>query len=296
MSTALTCPVPGCGRDFKDKTGLASHMAFAHSMRPNGDQLPPDYLEARRKSIQEGQQARQARFKRSAGQKQVLPMHTPEARAKARTKILARLEEKRQLTDTIDAATDVHDSSGYYLKLQEKGIFRCPECSKNNHKIRDFPTATELGKHRRFAHGVLGRHHLKSQEALERRHANAAPAQADASGNTSDRIQCPHCTKTLKNRHGLSIHINHFHKTETSLVPLTSRQELIHGNGSTQGVLNGHAGRGHSNDAAYITALAVSNLTGKLQSIILAASDEYDLPPRQLARRCILALSEHYSS
>jgi hypothetical protein len=223
-------------------------------------------------------------------------MHTPEAREKANKASAARFMEKKRLAAVIDDATNIHDGSAYYAKLAEGGVFRCPECSRISHKIRDFPTTTELGKHRRFAHGVLGRHHLKVQMAQERRHAKAKAAQAN------DRTPCPHCQKTFKNAHRLSVHISSAHQVDpykpSTLVPTTViPQELIHANGSTQGtVLNGQAGRGHSNDASHVTAIAVANLTGKLQSLILTASDEYDLPPRQLARRCILALSEHYST
>jgi hypothetical protein len=296
------CPVPECEQEFKNNSGLSSHMAMAHNLLRNGEPLPPEAIAKRKENIKASQLKRRA----DGG------WHSPEARKKAKVAIKASYAKKKKLNTAIDRAT-VNVSSDkaarHYAALAQQGIFRCPECMQSLHRKIDFPTATELGKHRRFKHGVLGRNHLKAQVALERRQEQRIEQRPtgvivnpNVAVNSNGRIQCPQCPNTFKGLNFLAAHLKRKHQIDPSglqILPATT-QELIHANGSTQRTAahTVHAVNGHSNsnDAAYVEAIAVSNLTGKLQGIILAASDEYDIAPRQLARRCILALSEHYST
>jgi hypothetical protein len=249
---------------------------MVHGVNRKGEPLPEGYIEKRQAKVNAGK--------------------------KKRLETLA----KTRPTEGASAKVFSH-SSNYYAKLAAQGIFRCPECSQIGHKRIDFTTALQLGKHRRFKHGVVSPKKLKEAADLEaaarlnNAPADAPPVQAPltATEGAVGRVICQHCFKSYKNAHGLSIHMKSAHSV--SLVSTPNLQEITNGNGSTErtaegAYLNGHAQHGRSNDAAYVTALAVADLTGHIQSLILAASNEYDLPPRQLARRCILALSERYST
>jgi hypothetical protein len=254
------CTQPDCGKEYKNKSGLASHMGFVHGMTIEGELLPEGSIEKRKQALKNVM--RNTHAGRTAA-------HTPEARAKA-----AHTTRER-----------------HFAKLKEQGIFRCPECWDTSHRKVEFSTPTELGKHRRFKHGVLGR--SQTAEKMQRR-----AAANEAKTKTANGFQCPQCSRSFPKQHGLSIHITQAHKN-LALTPSTS-QELTNGNGSTQGTTNGHqkpkANRaGSYDDAAFAETLAVSNLAGKLEGIILTASAEFDIAPRQLARRVILALGEHYS-
>jgi hypothetical protein len=309
------CPVPECnGRQFSSNAGLASHMFLIHKITRTGEPIPDSAIEARKKHLSEaGLKAGKKRPRISA--QTALPMHSPAARKKAAVGIKAAAQRRKEKRLAV-AATNGHNDdsrSAYYLKLAEKGTHRCPECAQQNHRTRDFTTAVELGRHRRFTHGILGRNNHKTQAALERRHA--ANAANGAAVTPEGRVQCPECQKTFKNPHGLSVHISTTHRDESrktkhksdshktpTLVPTTpTAQELIHVNGSTKGIHSAQedAGRSHRDapsDAAYVTTIAVTDLAGKLEGFILAASVEYDLPPRQFARRVIHDLARRYTT
>jgi hypothetical protein len=276
-------------------------------MTRTGEPLPADYLQKRVEKIRTGQEARTARIQAQATapkeepapKEPVLAMHGPAARVKALKSIKARMAEKKRIVAKVDAVTEVSDNRRYE-KLAERGIFRCPECSRTSHKIRDFVSPKELGKHRRFAHGVLGRKHLKVKKAIEQIEV------ALTNHEKIDVTKCPYpdCGRSFKNAHGLSIHIHQAHKAgpnkPSTLVP-TAGQELIHANGNTQGTtathhVNGKAARRSDyDDAETAQAIAVAHLTGNIESLILATANEYDLPPRQFARRVILTLGERHS-
>jgi hypothetical protein len=308
--------VDGCGKEYQNRAGLSSHLSMAHNLNAKGEPLPKGLIEERKKKLSTAISRRvlipsgvtaapatppPAHAAPSDAEKTAWP--SPEAREKVRATKAAKLKKKKALREELGDQVPIAVGAGgtnYYKKLAERGIHRCPECSKESHKSIDFVTATELGKHRRFRHGILGRYAAKTALQVERRQEEravktVAPAKADDN-------KCPQCLGVFKNAQGLRIHLYRAHKPEQSsaIVPVTP-QEINNANGSTQGTVHATAtrtqnGRGHIDDASYATTVAVANLTGKLESIILTASVEYDLPPRQLARRCILALSEHYST
>lgn len=297
---AVTCPVPDCGKEFKANSGLSSHMIMAHKMLRSGEPLPPDFMEKRKAKLYSSKNIKRVRSN----------WHTKESREKARQTRLARYQEKQRLNAKIDdavanASTERVDK--HYAKLHAQGIFRCPECSRNNHKINDLPTATELGKHRRFAHGVLGRHHRKTQEALERRHEAKAAEITTNSDAPLEQNQCPQCERIFKSKHSLTIHIGRAHQVNPSqpLLPLPSpiqNQELIHGNGSTHRTAvhtNGHAEerRAYPNDSAITeVAIAIANAVGYIENYVVTTALKYDIPAKQFARRLIITLGEHYST
>jgi len=169
-------------------------------------------------------------------------------------------------------------------------VHRCPECMDKLHRSVIFSTPVELGKHRRFKHGVLGRNHAKGQEAKARVHG-LLPGQVTC--------EVEGCGKTFKNAHGLLVHKSTVHKPQptTALAPTTS-QELMNGNGSTQTqTINGHEanGRSRTHVAATAEALAIANGVGHIENLLLTIANRYDVPPRQFARRVIVALGERYS-
>jgi uncharacterized C2H2 Zn-finger protein len=226
------CTQPDCGKEYKNKAGLASHMGLVHGMTIAGELLPPGTLEKRRQTHKNAVRNVSPKARHAAS--------TPEVRAKA-----ARTNRER-----------------HFAKLKEQGIFRCPECWETSHRAVDFTSATELGKHRRFKHDVLGR-----SQTAEKMQRLAAANQAKT--KTANGFQCPQCSRSFPKQHGLSIHITQAHKN-LALTPSTT-QELTNGNGSTQGTTtNGHqkpkANRaGSYDDAAFAETLAVSNLAGKLE-------------------------------
>jgi hypothetical protein len=266
-----------------------------HRIRRDGQPVPVEAIERRK------QRVRAALAKTPSH-----GWHSPEARRKGKISKIARTEAEKRLKGEATRSTTI---TGHYATLAARGVFRCPECMSSAHKRVDFSSPTELGKHRRFKHGVLGRNHLKAQVALERRHeqridqrTNGLAVNSNVVVDSNGRLQCPQCPNTFKALNFLTAHLKRMHQVDPSELQIlpTPKQELIHANGSTKRTAENHTvngeRRGHSDDASYVTAIAVANLTGKLQGIILTASDEYDIPPRQLARRCILALSEHYST
>jgi hypothetical protein len=239
-------------------------MAMAHNMNTAGEPLPEGSIAKRKANLSTAHQRT----------KMIAPAHSPRARIEA-------------------AATN---SQRHYEKLKAQGIHRCPECWKISHRAVEFPTPTELGKHRRFKHNVLGRSHT----AVRRREISQENQAKTGEVVSPENFQCPHCPRAFSKQHGLSIHISQAHKvsTETALTPSTS-QELTNGNGRTQGVIqtesNG-ARNGHRNDAALAQTIAIAHVTGIIQNIILTTASEYDLPPRQFATRIVLALGERYSA
>jgi uncharacterized C2H2 Zn-finger protein len=265
-------------------------MFMAHRTSLTGEPVPEEAIEQRKKRLTGGQRA----IKNPVGLPPLKSWHSPAARENAAKTRLANFRTKSEnKVDEVAAPPSEKDlvkQSGHYAKLAAKGIYRCPECMQVSHKKVEFPTARELGKHRRFKHGVVGAKTLK-------KNSPTANVVADKDGE----FKCPQCPKTFATRQGLSIHGGQHSKTGQPKEPAKpTSKELVHVNGSTQGtVVNLDSQRterrGDHHDASYVEAIAVANLTGHLQSLILNAAHEYDLPPRQLAKRCLLALSELYT-
>jgi len=296
------CPVPECEKEFKSNSGLSSHMAMAHNLLRNGEPLPPEAIEKRKENIKASQLKRRS----DSG------WHSPEARKKAKVAIKASYAKKKKLNTAIDKAT-VNVSSDkaarHYAALAQQGIFRCPECMQSLHRKIDFPTATELGKHRRFKHGVLGRNHLKTQVALERRQeqrieqrTNGVIVNPKVAVNSNGRVQCPQCPNTFKALKFLAAHLKRKHQVDPrglQILPATT-EELIHANGSTQRTaahtVHATERHGNSHDASFAETIAVADAVGNIKGFLSHAADEHDVAPRQFARRVILALGQHYSS
>lgn len=255
------CPVEGCGKEFKSNSGLASHMAGIHQLSRDGK--PVERAKAKNR------QSPRAVLKRALA-----------TRAAHRVAKQARREAGAGLRQ-----------SQHYSKLAESGVFRCPECARSGHRQVDFTSALELGKHRRQKHGVPGKKPKSKGEVHEVRETVGSGAAAPTV------FACPSCSKSYPHQRGLNIHIGRNHKSEPLLLPSPS-QELIHAHGSAQGKVTSNGsedGRGHPHNAALAQAFAVTDLAGQFKSIIRSAAEEFDVPPRQLARRVLVTLSEYYS-
>lgn len=189
-----------------------------------------------------------------------------------------------QITKALKAKDQLRSvaSQQAYAKQKASGPYTCPECSKYKHKKVEFPTPSELGKHRRFTHGVLG----KSKTAIKSRES-LAPA------GDPTMFECPHCHRKFANRLGLVMHIGKKHKT-TSLTIQPVQEMSTNANGTRNGIHQHQPGEGHPNgkDIAHATAeaLIVAYATGILKGQITAIAEVHDFPARQLTFRCAQSL------
>jgi uncharacterized C2H2 Zn-finger protein len=289
METNVVCPVGRCGKTFKSNSGLSSHMSLIHKTNRSGEPLPASFAELRKANLLASRLLR--REERAANKRsRISAAHTPEARAKA-------------------AKTN---SERHFQRLRDKGIIRCPECWSTNHRAVDFASPAELGKHRRFKHGVVGSSHTaEKMRRLAKENVPAVvpavPAAAPAVpavpvvSVATENFPCPHCSRTFPKQHGLSIHVSQVHHklpAETALTPPPSK-ELTNGHDRTQGVVQTETSNGtrngYRNDAALAQALAIAHVTGVIENVLLTTASRYDIAPRQFAQRVVVALGERYS-
>lgn len=180
--------------------------------------------------------------------------------------------------------------------------YTCPECSKYRHRKVEFATPRELGKHRRFSHGVQGQSAtaLKSRQlTIENRikagelETTTAPAIETPAETT---FQCSKCPRQFETAKGLGRHMA-AHKDEPTHATLEGKEITLNGNGSY-----GKAGIIHQpgqqpaprngKDIADETAqaLIVAYATGQLKSLCTAIADQHDIPARFLTVRCAQSL------
>lgn len=174
-----------------------------------------------------------------------------------------------------------------YRKLWAKGNYRCLECADQGKRI-SFNSPKDLGRHRRFSHGVKGKNADKNAASWRRRQENPLAISLDTPGSFS----CSHCPRTFTTTRGLNVHLGTIHQGapngESPAIVHIPPKELS--NGKVAG--NRDAAPDH---AAFVEALAIANATGFVQSYFSTVANEHDLSTRQFARRCLVTLSKYYS-
>jgi len=252
-------------------------------MNRSGEPLSEEYMAERRAKLSAGvNRATAARGSRGPKSATATNWHSPESQRKAANTRLQRWRAKQKLNQKVDEATAIrHDSTAYYVKLQEKGIFRCPECSKTAHRTVEFPDAKELGKHRRFKHGVIGAKHLKRDGSIKVKGAD---------------FHCPECPRSFTTQHGLNIH-SQAHKGNKSdkseaLVPTEPKQELVHANGQEKEQTDFFTPT-HS----YATVAEMLMVTGPkyyIKSYLDAQALRFNIPPITFALQVLDSLTAQY--
>lgn len=254
----VQCPIKDCGKEFGNNAGLSSHMRSTHQASIPTDMLnKPEQREQRELRLRYGIQR---------------PV------AKAESTIAAH--------KSGDQPVSLEER---YKKLWAKGNFTCLECRDDGKRV-SFPNPLTLGRHRKFAHGVQGRNFKKNRAAVAR-HKEILAGQGQSLLDEPGAYSCPHCPRVFTTLRGLTVHTATTHRDQSapaSIVHLPA-QELPDGKPPQQSNRNAAP-----NNAELAEALAIAHVTGQFKSLILAASHEYDVPPRQFAKRCILTLSKQY--
>ena len=151
-------------------------------------------------------------------------------------------------------------------------LLTCPDCPAT------FTKAVELGKHRRFKHGVFGRH----SDALIRRQA------LERSGGG---FPCSDCEFIATSIGGLSLHRGKQHKDALPPVdnphPKSRGTELARTKTTRPIASNGN---GHHSEEAHFAANGIPEATlalalGRFQGLCQGMAVEFDLPPRLFASR-----------
>ena len=187
-------------------------------------------------------------------------VHNVEGTSKAHLAAQA-LKAKREVEAAAPTVAQITETKTSPLPL------KCVDC--------DFTSTNPqlLGRHRRFAHGVVGEVTRINREKMEERLRRGTG------------FSCPHCSFNAASRNGLGVHIASAHKNLTPTIegettierPKEKRLARINSNG-------------HPSEESHFAANGIPEGTlalalGRFQGLCQSMANEFDLPPRLFASR-----------
>lgn len=179
---------------------------------------------------------------------------------------------KARLIDAVVEAKPDQEPITETPQTTSPALLTCPECPAT------FTKAVELGKHRRFKHGVFGRH----SDAQIRRQS------LERSGGG---FPCTDCEFIATSVGGLSLHRGKQHLNAPPPVenphPKSRGTELARTKATRPIAPNGN---GHHSEEAHFAANGIPEATlalalGRFQGLCQGMAVEFDLPPRLFASR-----------